>query len=332
VAGCRLLLTNLYGALLAQQGVVVGLNPGSTANRVLIDGGQLRATNISGTATFDLRRGTNVLNAGLMDVDQLLLTNITGVLEFNGGTLIARSISANNGRVFRVGNGVDPATLQLPGGVHAFANSLEVLNQGTLVARGTVLGPVSLFNGSILSPGPFLGRLFFGDAPLLQGATVMEISKTGLTLTNDMIQVFWPLTYGGSLIVSNVGPSALTVSNRFQLFSATAYAGSFSSVTLPPLPPGQEWKNKLLVDGSIEVAAVPLQFSSIKLSGTNMIISGSNGIPGGNFRILTTTDLMRPVNLWDVLWVGQFDANGAFLLTNAMAPGESARFFRIRIP
>src|SRR5258707_849724 len=85
----------------------------------------------------------------------------------------------------------------------------------------------------------------------------MEISKKSTILTSDQIQVAGTLTYGGTLTVSNIGVSELAAGDRFQLFLAPSYAGSFTSLTLPPLGPRLEWKNNLLVDGSIVVSAPP---------------------------------------------------------------------------
>src|SRR5207245_10615401 len=76
----------------------------------------------------------------------------------------------------------------------------------------------------------------------------------GAALTNDQIQVNSALTYGGSLVVSNLGPDALAAGDNFRLFPGTTYAGAFTNLSLPALGPGLAWNNKLLVDGSIEVA------------------------------------------------------------------------------
>ena len=66
--------------------------------------------NTNATASLDVRRGTNVLNAGLIDVGQLLLTNTQGVFEFKGGTLVTRGAVISNGAPFIVGTfGVNPA-------------------------------------------------------------------------------------------------------------------------------------------------------------------------------------------------------------------------------
>ena len=61
----------------------------------------------------------------------------------------------------------------------------------------------------------------------------METSKTGSLLTNDQVQVAGPLTYGGTLTVTHLGPDPLALGDRFQLFNASSYAGAFSSTNLP---------------------------------------------------------------------------------------------------
>src|SRR5207237_7862604 len=88
-ARSRLVVSN--GALFfSSVGVSVGDTASSTNNRVVVDGGTLLLNNTNATASLDVRRGTNVLNAGLIDVGQLLLTNTQGFFEFKGGTLITR--------------------------------------------------------------------------------------------------------------------------------------------------------------------------------------------------------------------------------------------------
>ena len=117
------------------------------------------------------------------------------------------------------------------------------------------------------------------------------------------------------------------------MFSATSFAGSFSSVTLPTLNTGLGWTNKLLVDGSIEVLGVAQpKCSSISVSGTNVIFSGSNGIPGANYAVLTATNVATPASNWVSIVTNQFDAAGGFSFSNGITPGERQRCFRIRTP
>src|ERR1041385_5993963 len=85
---------------------------------------------------FDWRRGTNVLNAGLIDVDQLLLTNFQGFFEFNGGTLVSRGGIISNGLPFVVGpSGTTPPAWDLVGG-----------GTNTLVGNDLLIGSNASFN------------------------------------------------------------------------------------------------------------------------------------------------------------------------------------------
>src|SRR5207249_1613753 len=101
--GSRNLLVVSNAGFYGGGNVIVGELSSSTNNRVVVDGGTLRVTNATGTGFLDVRRGTNVLNAGLIDVGQLLLTNTQGFFEFKGGTLVTRGAVISNGASFVVG-------------------------------------------------------------------------------------------------------------------------------------------------------------------------------------------------------------------------------------
>jgi len=87
----------------------IGFDTTSTNNRVVLGSGTLQVTNPVFTAPFDIRRGTNQLNSGLIEADRLLMTNMLGIFEFNGGTLKVRSSTISNGQTFFVGDGTSPA-------------------------------------------------------------------------------------------------------------------------------------------------------------------------------------------------------------------------------
>jgi len=102
----RLVVTN--GGTVAAGGVFIGLESASTNNGVVVDGGTLRASNPAGNAVLEVRRGTNVLNSGLVEADFLRLTNSSGIFEFNGGTLVTRGAIISNNNNFIVGNAGGP--------------------------------------------------------------------------------------------------------------------------------------------------------------------------------------------------------------------------------
>jgi T5SS/PEP-CTERM-associated repeat protein len=334
--GNRLVVSD-GGAVFADDDVRLGVLPTSANNRIEINGGSLLVTNALSNDILDVRRGTAVLNAGLIEADIVRMTNPPqNVLEFNGGTLTAKSSKISSGTILRLGNGVSSATMMLAGnGVHDFGGNLlvSVSSNAVLTGNGTLVGGFTISRGGKLIPGGSVGKMVFSNSPALQGAVIMEISKNGAILTNDQIQVMAPLTYGGSLVISNLGPTALTVGERFPLFTATSFAGSFSNIVLPPLASGLDWTNKLSVDGSIEVIA-PSQpaFTSITLSGTNIVIAGTNGPAGANYSVLTATNVALPLSNWVSIATNQFDSSGNFSFTRTIVPGERQRYFRIRIP
>ena len=253
-------------ATVSGAGLIVGRNS-TPDNRLIVDGGSVYITNI---LQFSAGPLTNQLNhTGLIVADPLEITN-TAIFEFNGGTLDLGGARVTNGQVFAVGDGSTAATLNVRGnGNFSFANGLTLRSMASLTGNGRIGGTLLAQSGSTIAPGASVGKIVLTNSPALQGAMFMEISKSGTTLTNDQLQVLASLTYGGTLTVSNIGPDALVPGNRFQLFNATSYAGSFSSISLPFPGQGLIWTNKLLVDGSIEVISNQLPVAVCRNVTTN---------------------------------------------------------------
>lgn len=331
----RLVLTD-GGRVFSASDVSIGQETSSTNNRVVVDGGSLRVLR-SGIGVLDVRRGTNVLNAGLIEADVLRMTNGTrSKFEFNGGTLSVKSSRVSIGPPLIVGNGVSPATFLLASnGTHDFSGTLGLIvsSNATLTGNGSLVVQLQVRPGAQLVPGASVGKISLSTPPFLSGTVAMEISKDGAVLTNDQVQVTGPLTYGGALTVAKLGPTALAAGHNFRLFSASSYSGAFATINLPPLDAGLTWTNKLLVDGSIEVIVAPQPgFANITLSGTNVVISGTNGSPNEPYAVLAATNVALPVTNWVSLATNQFDATGHFSFTNSIVPGIPQRFFRLRTP
>jgi hypothetical protein len=84
---------------------------------------------------------------------------------------------------------------------------------------------------------------------------------------------------------------------------------------------------------SIEVIAVPQpKFSGITVSGTNVIVSDTNGLAGANCAVLTATNVNLPLSNWMSIATNQFGSGGEFSFTNGIPPGEPQRYFTIRTP
>jgi autotransporter-associated beta strand protein/YVTN family beta-propeller protein len=136
-----------------------------------------------------------------------------------------------------------------------FGASLTAQSGSTLAGLGTINGPVVIQSGSGLSPGSNgVGTLTMLASLNLAGTTVMEVAKAGMSLSGDQVNGMTNLTYGGSLVVTNVGVWPLEAGDTFTLFSASRYTNFFTALTLPPLGNPLTWDtSNLVVNGSISV-------------------------------------------------------------------------------
>ena len=104
---------------------------------------------------------------------------------------------------------------------------------------------------------------------------------------------------------------ALTSHNNSSLCAAT-----FDNVTAPNWP--------------VKVPAPRIDTTLI--SGGNLVFSGTNGLSGGTFTILSSTNLATPRINWIQIGTGNFDGAGGFSVTNAMNSNETQRFYLLRQP
>ena len=193
---------------------------------------------------------------------------------------------------------------------------------------------LTVASGGTLSPGTSLGRILLFYAPVLQGNVAMEISKTGITLASDRVDCSVALPYGGSLSVSKLGPDALAVGDSFKLFGAPGYSGAFNSISLPALPTGLAWTNRLSINGTIAVVTnqpTP-QITNLTKTGTNLIFNITGGAASGSWNLLTSTNVVLPLASWITNRSGAFDGSGNVNFTNGINPAEPQRYFRIKTP
>jgi T5SS/PEP-CTERM-associated repeat protein len=162
-------LTLAGGSLVLTSNLVVGTSSISTGQVAMV-GGNLVVTNNAHTAYLSVAEGTFSFSQGAIAVDALFATNITGQFQFNGGVLQTRSITVANGTPFVVGDGVNPATLQLLGGTYSFAGGLVVSSNATVSGCGTILGSITNQGTIATNCGP-------------AGVTITATTKTGATAT-----------------------------------------------------------------------------------------------------------------------------------------------------
>lgn len=135
-------LTIAGGSTTLSSNLVVGTSLLSTG-QVVMTSGTLTVSNTGGNAFLNVGQGSFNLSQGTINADNVYLTNTPGRFVFNGGVLKASNMAVANGSPFVVGNGSNPATLELQGGVFSFANGLVISPNATVTGCGTILGPIT---------------------------------------------------------------------------------------------------------------------------------------------------------------------------------------------
>jgi len=72
-----------------------------------------------------------------------------------------------------------------------------------------------------------------------------------------------------------------------------------------------------------------LNIVGIRLSGTNLVLQGSNGLSGQTCFVLMNSNLARPLSQWTAVATNVLNANGNFTITatNAVDPRAPSRFY-----
>jgi cytochrome c peroxidase len=67
------------------------------------------------------------------------------------------------------------------------------------------------------------------------------------------------------------------------------------------------------------------------MAGNRLVLSGTNGVPGWTYYVLTSSNLAQPLNQWAITATNTFDTSGDFNFTNLMAGGLTQQFYRLSL-
>ena len=261
---------------------------------------------------------------------------------YTGPTLIGGGLT-----VALTGNGsISHSSLIFFGGNNATNDSLDASgrsDQTLTLASGQTLGGIGAVNGKlVVSSGAIVspagtnttganatGTIAASGNITLGGTTVIKLNGAG---TNDAVGTIGSIQYGGTLNLVNISGSPLVAGNSFQIFSAGSYSGSFASITPTTPGTGLAWDKTHLNSGIIAVISAPSGpvVSSAAVVGGNFVMSGSNGTPGSNYIVLTSTNVATPLASWTPVLTNTYDGTGAFHATNAINPANRRGFYIIR--
>jgi autotransporter-associated beta strand protein len=297
--------------------------------------------NINGTVTlgpaggaancvFNIANGSLSANANIGGPGNLIKTGAgtlaIGSANYTGNTKINAGVMA----LFGAGSISRSANIYIAAGaeidlLHSASGALSLAPGQTLLGNGTVSGGLQAGPGSTIMPGAdfaTVGSLTAGQITL-EGGVVMKLNATAGT--SDRLHSSY-LTYGGALVVTNISATPLAAGASFKLFLAPQhnYFGAFASI-LPARPgPGLAWNtNQLAVNGTLGVEALPQPgLSSFSLSGSNLVFNATNGVAPATYQLLSSTNLLLPLDQWTPLLTTTPAASGnlALTVTNPMTP------------
>ena len=162
----------------------------------------------------------------------------------------------------------------------------------------------------------------------------MKIDRNNGTPLNDqMVVTSGAMSYGGTLTVSNIGGS-LQAGDKFQLFSAPAYARSFAVTNLPALNSGLAWSNSLSVNGSITVVAAVSQVPANvtwSIIGTNLNLAWPADHTGWRL-LVQTNDLGAGISMNANDWTTVPNSAATNTLVVPMNFSGPAEFYRLVFP
>jgi len=247
-----------------------------------------------------------------------------------GNGSISRSalifFGGNNSSVVHVDvSGRPDQTLTLAGG--QTLAGIGAINGGLVVSPGATVSPGGTNTTIGITTGAnSVGTISANNDITLAGTTVIKLNGNAV---NDMIQSSGTIHFGGTLNLANISGSPMSVGDSFQIFIAGVLSGAFASIT-PSVPgPGLAWDTSQLGNGAISVITAPV-ISSVKVSGGNLILSGTGGALNGNYVVLWTTNVATPMINWVPIATNVYDSSGNFSWTNPLIPGVHQSFFRIK--
>jgi len=263
-----------------------------------------------------------------------------GVTNFGNGTVTI----SNQGTTLQVGDVfplfnkavVGGATLSVVGGGVAWGNNLAINGTVVVVSPPDVAlqltAPASVPLGALITntivltnagPGVALSLVITDALP----ANVKFVSATGGGTTN---------ANAGQVVWSSFNLAANTSTNLTLVLNPTAGGNVVNSATVSgsitdPNPANNTGSALTAVTTTI-IPGVSPRIGTFSLTGGNVVIGGTNGVNGGTYYLLASTNVAKPLVQWTTVATNIVATNGitgafTFTGTNVVNPALGKQFF-----
>ncbi len=292
---------------------------------------------LAGMPIFAVNSGTlNV--AGSVTGAAGLSKTLAGAMLLSGPDTFVGPLSVGAGAVILAGSGsisnctsVTVASGALLDASGVAGGNLSFAAGQTLSGGGSLNGNVTIGSGALLAPATGFGMLTFSnDLRIVNGTVLLAVSE--FPAINEQLKVYGKLTYGGTLVVSNVASTPLVPGDSFKLFTASSFAGVFTNI-VPQVPgPGISWDTSTLdLDGTLRIGQMRPHINTFAAHAGSVMARGSGGTPVGFYRILTSANPWLPLAKWTPLATNVFDGAGSFAFTNLINTNLARQFFAMQL-
>jgi hypothetical protein len=342
---------------------------GASANRVatfyVTDDSHVSTSTTAASATNDLSAGTVDAMIETLVVSKGESGNggatVVGLFNLGAGTLDVNTVYVGQCAVANAGGNVI-GILNVSSSGNLIVNNQMVLGQW-LGAPSLQTRPTGILNvrdasvsaGAILSGGGVTNTITLTNATLsltsvsgsigTPSAPINNLAMSDSTL-NLAIGGFPPvvtsnLTVSGSANTINISalpPIGSIPYTNTVIQSVKPIVGAFNFLlgSLPAGYTGNLQTNAAYTAIQLRVTAAPFPTTgatirSISLqSGTNVVISGTNGQPSGVYYVLSSTNVLVPLANWTAVATNTFNGSGNFIATIPVSAGDKQRFYAIQ--
>ena len=202
------------------------------------------------TATTALQLNGSLTGTGAVVKNGASLLTLAGSSTYTGNTTISNGVLALIGSASIASSPTLDVTTNAQLDVSGLTGTFTLAAGQTLKGVGSVKGSIITAAGSTIAPGEsYLGRLTVSNNITLGGTNIQVVSNS----VSTKLIAGGSLTYGGTLVVNNLG-TPFGVGSNLVLFAATSYSGAFANISPATPGTGLAWDTSALTtSGTLKV-------------------------------------------------------------------------------